>query len=558
MGIDPITLEVVRNALQSIADEMTGALVRTAYSTNIKDRRDCSCGIYTPQGEVVAQTELGTPLHMGSMPDVVKAVLRRFPSEQLGPGDAVAMNTPFPTGPGHLNDVAVVSPVYADGQVVAMVANQAHHVDVGGYAPGSMPFGVTEIYQEGLQIPPVKIIKNRAVDEELMAIIVQNVRTKTEGRGDLLAQVAANNVGIKRLQELAHKYGASTLGLYLKEILDYAERRMLAGIGRMPRGTFRFEDYIEGDSITEDPIRIQVAVEIGEGSVRVDFTGSSPQVRGPLNTRSPQVAACVYFALKCIVDPELPVNAGTHRPIHVVVPEGSLLQATFPAAVCNANIITSQRIVDVLLGALAQAVPERVVAACSGTMNLLNIGGIHPANGQYYNHAETYAGGQGASHRQDGMDGVHNHMTNTRNAPIEVIESTYPLMVRCYGLVPDSEGPGQYRGGTGVMRHFVILGRDVKLTVSSDRAKIAPWGLFGGGHASPSRCVRITAQGETIPLGSKVTTSLDQGDQLITVTPGGGGWGSPKDRDPKKVAWDVREGLVSPQRAREVYGVEVQ
>ena len=554
--IDPITLEVIRNALYSVSDEMSAALIRTAYSTNIKDRRDCSCAIYLTSGEVVAQSEIGTPLHLGVMPAVVQTVLRRFPPEAMDPGDDIIMNEPYPAGPGHLNDVTLVSPVFYQGRPVALVANQAHHVDVGGYAPGSMPFGVTETFQEGLQIPPVKIVKKDVIDEEIASLISDNVRTKTEFRGDLLAQVASNNVGERRFLELVAKYGQETALLYLREIMNYSERRMREGIRRIPDGAYGFEDFMEGDSITDDLIRIKVRVEVKGDEVTADFTGSSAQVQGPLNCRKASTAACVYYVLKCIVDPGIPPNSGAYRPIHVIAPEGSILDSQYPHSTVHSNIITTQRIVDALLGAFLEAVPERVMAAHHGTQNLLNIGGTNPRTKRLYNYIETYGGGQGAFHNQDGMDGVHSHMTNTRNAPVEVIEATYPLRVERYGLVADSEGPGKFRGGMGMQREFTFLAPESTITVSSDRNKIHPWGVFGGREAANAKCL-LFQDGREVGLPSKITRKVKGGERFRTVTSGGGGWGNPFERDPEKVRWDVLEGLVSLERARSEYGVAI-
>ena len=552
--IDPITLEVMRNRLYSIADEMTAALVRTGYSTNIKDRRDCSCAIYDVSGDVVAQSELNTPVHLGTMHPTVRTVLDKFPLETLAPGDAVVLNTPYPAGPGHLNDVAMVCPVFYKDRVVALVANQAHHVDMGGYAPGSMPFGVTEIYQEGLQIPPLRLRREGVLDAGLLDLILENVRTKFEVRGDLMAQIAANNVGQMRLCQLIEKYGLETCQMYLQAMMDYSERRLREGLRQLPDGRYEFEDFLEGDSITDDLIRIHVAVVVSDGEVTVDFQGTAPQVAGPLNCRWPSVAACVFFVIKALIDPELPPNAGAYRPIHVLIPDGSLLSATYPAAVCNANILTAQRLVDVLYGAFLQAIPERVTAASSGTMNLLNIGGLED-NGRYFNYVETYAGGQGAAQHMDGMDAVQNGMTNTRNAPIEVVESTYPLMVEEYALVPDSEGAGRYRGGVGITRCFRILGRQAKITLSTDRMRIGPWGVAGGLSARGASCAVHRPDGEIVHFASKVTRFVQHGDRLRVITPGGGGWGNPLERDPQAVRWDVIEGLVSLERARIQYGV---
>lgn len=348
--IDPITLEVIRNGIYSICDEMLAALIRTAYSTNIKDRRDCSCAIYLIDGKVVAQSEIGTPLHLGVMPAVVQTVLKRFPPAALHPGDDIIINEPYPAGPGHLNDITLVSPVFYGGKPVALVANQAHHVDVGGYAPGSMPFGVTEIFQEGLQIPPVKIVKKNTVDDEIVRLISDNVRTKTEFRGDLLAQVASNNVGEKRFVELVAKFGIESLLCYLNAIMDYSERRMRQGIRGIPDGSYGFEDFLEGDSISEDMINIKVKVVVDDDEVTADFTGSAPQVKGPLNCRKASTAACVYYVIKCVVDPGVPPNAGAYRPINVIAPEGSITDSQYPHATVHSNILTTHRIVDALMG----------------------------------------------------------------------------------------------------------------------------------------------------------------------------------------------------------------
>ena len=548
--INPITLEIMRNGLQSIADEMTAALVRTAYSPNNKDRRDCSCALLTKDGDVVAQTELGTPFHLGVMPAAVKVMLDKYPLDKLKPGDIIICNLPYPMGPGHLSDIAVLSPVYYGKEIVALTANQAHHVDVGGYAPGSMPFGVTEIYQEGLQIPPVKLFKKGKIDNELFSLILQNVRTVKETKGDIMAQVAANNVGIKRVKEVFDKYKKNQTLTYMDALLDYAEQSIRSGIKKiLPKGKYSFVDYIEGDGIDEKLIKIEATVEVKDDRVVVDFSGTDKQVRGPMNARISAARACAYYVMKCIIDPDLPVNSGTYRAIEVLAEEGSLVQARFPAAVCNANIITDQRLVDVLLGALLKAVPERVIAACSGEMNLVNLGGINSDTGEYYNYVETYGGGQGAMHNQDGMDGVHTHMTNTRNTPVEVIETTYPFRIDKYGLVPNSEGAGKYRGGLGMTREIVMLDEGTKFTLGADRRKIRPWGVFGGEDASTSDCVIVSKDGKRKRLPSKITTTLKKGDKVILITPGGGGWGKPSERSPEKIARDVQEGFISSKRA---------
>ena len=551
--IDPILIEVIRSALYSVADEMVAALVRTAYSTNIKDRRDCSAAVYTPAGDVVAQSEIATPLHLGVMSAVVDSVLKTLPLDHWQPGDDIMMNTPYPAGPGHLNDITVVSPVFHQGEIVALVANMSHHVDVGGFAPGSMPVGVHEIYQEGLQIPPVKIVKQNVVDEELLSFFLANIRTKSEGRGDLMAQIAGNNVGERRLQELFQRYDAETLTRVMQAIMDYSEQRVRAGIREIPDGVYTFEDFLEFNDAKETLIPIRVSITVAADEITLDFSGTASQVRGSLNCRRPTVEACAYYVIKCLVDPGLPPNSGAHRPIRVIVPEGSLLHARFPASTVHSNIVTTQRIVDVITGALLQAVPERLTAACSGTENMVIIGGLNPRTGHWFNYTETYGGGQGAFHDRDGMSGVHTHMTNTRNAPVEVIEASYPITVERYGLVPNSEGAGKYRGGLGMERR-VTVHADATLTISSDRHRTHPWGVDGGLHAANSRVKIVKESGETIDLPGKITCDIQSGDQLTTVTPGGGGWGDPTERSRQALHRDLRERMVSLERALAVYG----
>ena len=557
--IDPITLEVMRNAFYSIADEMIFALIRASYSTNIKDRRDASCAIYTATGDVVvvAQSEIGTPLHLGTMQSAVRSAMAAYPFDDLGPGDAVAMNMPYPAGPGHLNDLCLISPIFHQGKRIAITANQAHHVDMGGFAPGSMPFGVKEIFQEGLQIPPIRLFRNGEMDPELWALISQNVRPRVEVKGDLLAQYACNVTGARRLSELMDRFTTDVVGTYLDEMIRYSERRMRAALQKIPKGTYTYEDVVEGDGITDDPYTIRVEIEARGDSIRTDFSASDDAALGPINCRWPSVAACVYYVFKAILDPELPPNAGAYRPFEIIVRDGSVLSANYPMAVCNANIITTQRITDVLLGALSHAVPERIQAACSGTMNHLNIGGTNPKSGVLYNYIETYAGGQGAMHDLDGMDAIQNHMTNTRNAPVEAIEAAYPLIVEKYGLLPDSEGPGEYRGGVGITRVLRTQG-DVQLTLSSDRGTVPPWGLFGGDDARPSKCEVIDPDGVVERLPSKVTTTVPADRVIVTETPGGGGWGDARQRDPNAVKKDVIEGVVDIDRARDIYGVSIK
>ncbi|MGQ9646554.1 MAG: hydantoinase B/oxoprolinase family protein [Thermodesulfobacteriota bacterium] len=558
-NVDMVTLQVVMNALHSITDEMNMALIRTAYSTNIKDRRDCSCAIYTSRGEVISQTELGSPVHLGIMPSALNNVFARFRLEEMEEGDHIIVNVPYPTGPGHLNDITMVSPVYVNGKIAFLVANMAHHVDMGGYAPGSMALGLREVFQEGLQIPPVKIVKKGAVDKELMAFIKQNVRTSIEVEGDIHAQMACNNVGRKRLEELAGRYGVDVLHEYIQELFDYSERRIRAGLKAIPKGTYTFEDFIEGTPLTPELIKIKANISVNDDEIFFDFTGTNPQVNDSINSNQACVNTACYYIVKVLVDPGLPPNVGSYRPIRIHAPSGSCINANPPTAIGNSTIITAPKLVDVLLGALVKALPHRAAAASNGVTTLFNIGGYNPRSGQLYNYIETYAGGQGAMHNQDGMDAVQCHMTNTRNAPVEVIESTYPLLVRSYGLVPDSDGPGRFRGGLGMKREIEIQSQKTMLTVSTDRSKLKPWGVFGGLAGGNSACYLEHADGRVEKLAySKMTRPIDEGDAVTIITPGGGGWGDPLTRDPQKVLRDVKEEFISPERAREFYGVIVE
>ena len=551
--VDPITLEVMRNACQSVAEEMGAALIRTALSPNIKDRRDCSTAIYTGDGELVAQAE-HIPLHLGLMVSVVRETLKMYPVDRMEPGDAIITNDPYISG-SHLPDIVMISPVFMEGECVALLANLAHHVDIGGIVPGGMPTISTEIFQEGIRIPPVKLRKRGTVDEEVMSIITNNVRTSYEMRGDFQAQLAANNVGERRIREVISKYGVETTRFYMNAIMDYAERRMVSAIEEIPRGTYAFEDFLEGDGLTEDLLKIRASLAVEEGRIRVDFTGTSPQARGSVNCTRAVTLACVYYGLKSAIGPGLPSSGGTFRPVEVITPEGTLVNPRFPAPVSNANINTSQRITEVILGALAQVIQERVPAASTGSMSIFTVGGVDPRSDGYYSYVETYGGGQGALINEDGMDGVHVHMTNTMNTPTEVIEIAYPLRVERYGLVPDSEGPGRRRGGLGLTREVTTVGHRATISIGTERRNIRPWGLMGGKEGGGSNAWIVDPDGEKRPLPAKTTTQVEAGTRIVLRTAGGGGFGDPLEREPERVARDVLEGFIGEKRAREAYGV---
>ena len=552
---DPVALEVIRNAIKSTAEEMGVTLTRTAYSTNIKDRKDLSCAVYSSDGELIAQAE-HVPLHLGMMPSAVKAALEEV--DTLEPGDSIMHNDPYLSG-SHLPDVMVFTPVFNDGERVGIVGNLAHHVDVGGKAAGSTPPDATEIFQEGLRFPPVKIRKNSKVDQEIVDIFLNNLRTREVSKGDLSAQISSNLRGEQNITELAEKYGNEELTTNMDMILDYSEDRMRDSILEVKDGVGSFTDYIEGDGVVPEStdIPIEVEVEIDDDEIYIDFSGTSEQTEGPLNAVRPLTLSCVYFVTKAVIDPGLPTNDGAYRPVNVHTPEGTVVNANFPAPTGIANAITSQRIVDALLGAFREIVPNKVMTASAGTMNGVTIGGEKPESGEFYSYVETYGGGQGAMHNLDGMDGVHTNMTNTRNAPVEVLENTYPFEIKQYGLVNDSAGAGKHRGGLGIVRE-ILIENDAQVTVGTDRKRHKPWGSYGGGDAEGTNITLTHPDGTTEDLGTKQTLEIEAGSTFLFKTAGGGGWGNPLVRPPEKVLENLEDGYISESAAKEEYGVVIE
>ncbi|WP_010277916.1 hydantoinase B/oxoprolinase family protein [Paenibacillus senegalensis] len=554
--VDAITIEVMKNAFHTIAEEMGVALIKTALSTNIKDRMDCSTAIYTKEGKLVAQAE-HIPLHLGLMPSVVEEVLKLYKPEDLQEGDAILINDPFISG-SHLPDIFMISPVFYEGKLVALAGSIAHHIDVGGMSPGSCSVNTTEIFQEGLRLPGVRIRKGGVMDEEMLRLLVTNSRTGKEMLGDLYAQLAANKIGETRLQELFERLTPEFTEMCMNELMNYSERRMRAAIRRVPDGTYTFEDYLEGDGISHDLIKIAVQVKVEDDQIHVYFEGTSPQVKGPVNSTIGVTSACAYYAVKAMLDPEVPPNDGAYRLVHVHAGKGTVVNAKFPAAVSNANGNTSQRITDAILGALAKVLPEAAPAASSGSMNGINFGGFNSETNQYFSYIETCGGGQGATAGLDGMNGVHTNMTNTRNTPTEVIEQSYPLLVKQYSFVNNGGGYGKNRGGTGIVREVVAEADEIVVTITSERQRIRPWGLLGGKEGAASVCTHIHASGEEIALPPKVTLTMNRGDTVILKTPGGGGYGDPLERDPELVRQDVSDGFLPVEEARSAYGVVLQ
>ena len=519
MNADPIKLEIYKNMLTSVAEEMGVTLQRTAFSPNIKERLDFSCAVFDGTGKMVAQAA-HIPVHLGSMP---LSVLAAIEHTEMAPGDMIALNDPY-RGGTHLPDITLVAPVFSDAKEnkpIFFVANRAHHADVGGMAPGSMPIA-TSVIQEGIRIPPVKLIRGGALDTDLWELILANVRTPEERRGDMEAQLAANRVGERRLQEIIAKYGTPEITYYVQELCAYASRMVQARLQEIPNGRYVYADVLDNDGITDDPIEIQVAIEIENDKAVVDFTGTAPQVRGSVNAIYAITLSAVFYTFRCLAGADVPANAGCLEPIRVIAPEGTVVNAKFPAAVAGGNVETSQRIVDVLLGALAQACPDQIPAASSGTMNNLTIGGYDAARGKDFTYYETIAGGMGARPDRDGINAIHTHMTNTMNTPIEAIETNYPMQVVEYAIRRGTGGAGKFRGGAGVVRALRLL-TEAEVTILSERRTHRPYGLQGGEPGQPG-CNVLISGGEEHRLAGKVSISTREGDVIRIETPGGGGF----------------------------------
>jgi N-methylhydantoinase B len=524
--VDPVELAIFRSAVHSIAEEMGAALRRTALSPNIKERRDYSCAVFDREAQVIAMGD-HMPVHLGSMPMSVEAAVYAI---QFARGDVAVLNDPY-RGGTHLPDITMVLPVFLPGadRPAFYVSTRAHHADVGGAFPGSMG-PAREIFQEGLRIPPVRIVRGGTVDREMLDLILLNVRTPQEREGDLAAQIGACRVGEQRILHLVAKYGEGRLRVLTAELLGYSERLVRAELGRMPAGRFAAEDWLDDDGIEETPRRIAVRLSIDPvaASIEVDFTGSSPQVKGSVNAvRAITLSACFYM-LRCLLERDAPATAGILRPLTLIAPPGRIVDARPPAPVAAGNVETSQRIVDVLLRALAQANPERVPAASAGTMSNLTIGGIDPRNGEPFTYYETSAGGMGARPGLDGISGVQTHMTNSLNTPIEALEYAYPFRVRRYAYRDGSGGRGRFRGGDGLIREIEVLA-PAQVTILADRRKFRPWGLQGGGEGASGRALMFVAEAEQgRELPGKCSLQAKAGDVLRMETPGGGGWGEPE------------------------------
>ena len=549
MAIDLVRFEVLRNALTAITEEMGATLRRAAYSTNIKTRGDFSCAFFDRELRTIAQA-FAQPSHLGSLAHIVPQAIRAYGPDQLEPGDGILVNDPY-LGGVHLNDITLISPVFTDGRIAGYLANIAHHVDVGGGAPGSISVSA-EIYQEGLVIPPVRFVKRGEIDRDLFAMIRSNFRGTREISGDFRAQTAANRLGMHRLQELVERHGAAELEGYQDELLRYTERRTAAEFARFPEGRFRAELLMDGDGVRDEPVRLVATVVVDRGHVVVDLTECDEQRPSPTNATYSQTCSAVVYVLKCLIDHDIPVNDGFYRLVDIRTRPGSVVCARHPAAVAAGWEIAMQ-LCDLLFKALAPALPDHVIAGTKGCVCNVAFGGVNPASGEYFTYYETIAGGYGASRATDGMDAVQAHFQNTENAPIEETEANYPVRIRRYELIEDSEGAGEHRGGLGVRRDYEFPGHAPSFSILSDKARHAPWGLFGGGAARPAKYI-LNPDGEARELPSKITLRLAPGDVVSVQTPGGGGCGPPSARRDDAIALDVAMGKITAARAREAYG----
>jgi N-methylhydantoinase B len=543
MKVDPVKLEIFKSLYSSVAEEMGVSLRRSAFSPNIKERRDYSCAVFNRDGVLIAQGD-HMPVHLGSMPMSVRAALETV---KLGPGDIVVLNDPY-AGGTHLPDVTMVAGVFGNKRQKAegrrqlltstglptdrplyYVANRAHHADIGGATPGSMG-RADEIYQEGLRIPPVRLMIDGSVNDDVMRLISANVRIPEEREGDLTAQLGAIATGQQRLLEIVERYGFKEADRYASHLIDYTAQMMRQVIRALPDGVYEAVDFLDDDGYSDEPVRISVRIEIKGDRADVDFTGSAPQVRGPVNAVEAITVSAVYYVFRCLIPMKVPASWGILQPISVTAPLGTVVNARPPAAVAGGNVETSQRIVDAVLLALSKT-GANVPAASQGTMNNLTIGGTDRRTDKQFAYYETVAGGLGARPGLDGIDGIHTHMTNSLNTPAEAMEYAYPMRVRRYAIRRESGGAGQFRGGDGVVREVELL-TDAQVTILSDRRKIQPYGLNGGEPGAPGRTILITEEGERV-LAGKDSVHAKAGDRIRIETPGGGGYGDSQKRNRK-------------------------
>ncbi len=542
---DPITIEILANALASVTDEAFIALMKAAYSTNIKERHDHSTAIMDPRGRLVVQADQSLPIHLASMTGLMGRLLERHAPDTMRPGDIFVANDPHVAGGTHLPDINMAMPVFADGRLLAFVCNIAHHADVGGMAPGSMAGGMSEIYQEGLRIPVVRLFHAGELDRDLFDLMLLNVRLPRERRGDWFAQVAACRTGGRRLAEIVERHGAALVSAVFDEILSRSNARMRERIAAVPDGEYTFEDVMDDDGLGATDIPIRLRVHVAGERIRFDFTGSAPQVQGNINLTTNATQSAICYTLKSLLDPDIPNNHGVLEAFEFVTEPGTLLDCRFPAPVA-ARAHTCQRVVDVIVGALADALPKQAVGAANGANTTAVFSGRDPRTGEDYLYLETLGGGFGGRATRDGTDGVQVHITNTSNLPVEAIEMEYPLRVERYGFVEDSGGAGRHRGGLGLRRVITPVDHDCTFNGAGERFRHRPWGVFGGAPGASGRFVHVDGDGRERTLDNKPSgVKVRSGEQVIVETPGAGGYGPPAERERDAVDADRRSGKFS-------------
>jgi len=553
-ALDPITLEILFNLLRSVTDESFIALMKSSYSTNIKERHDHSTAICDPEGRLVVQAEHSLPIHLASMTGLMRSLLAKFKREDIHEGDIFVANDPHVAGGTHLPDVNLAMPVFVGGRLLGFVCNIAHHADMGGMVPGSMAGGMSEIYQEGLRIPVVRLFRKGELQQDLFDLVLLNVRLPEERRGDYFAQIAACRLGERRLKEIAERYPVDVLHGAFGEIIGRTETRMRQAIASIPDGTYSFEDVMDGDGMGTLDIPIKLTITVAGDRMRFDFTGTAKQVQGNINGTYNVTEAAVCYTMKALLDPEVPNNQGVLDIFDIVTEPGTLIDCAFPSPVA-ARAHTSQRIIDVIIGALAPAMPKLAVAAANGANTTAVFSGTDPRTGHGYLYLETMGGGFGARADFDGKDGVQVHITNTSNLPIEVIETEYPLRIESYGLVPDSGGPGTYRGGLGLSRVIRPVDHTCIFNGAGERFRHEPWGVFGGGNGMPGRFLLLDAEGNPQRLNDKPNGVTVRPEESVRVeTPGAGGYGPPDKRSAALREEDRRSGKFSDAYLARHYG----
>ncbi|MBI4317720.1 MAG: hydantoinase B/oxoprolinase family protein [Chloroflexi bacterium] len=537
---DAIALEVFLNALATLCEEVGISLMRSAFSTNIKERKDFSCALFSRDLDLVARAE-HLPAHLGALPRIVRNAVGAIEEKMLDDGDVLLFNAPF-LGGTHLPDLTTIAPIYAQGELLAYFAILAHHVDVGGSTPGSLSPLAREIYQEGIVIPPIKLVEKGKLNSAILSLILANVRSAPERRWDIMAQMGALALAKEKVLAMAAKHGSVGFLQGLVDIESYARRRMAQQIARLPRGSYAAEDFLEAAD-AKTLVLIRVKITIGGGGITFDFTGSAPQQDSALNGVASHTLSAVYYVVRAVTDPDIPFTSSSMADVHVVAPPGSVVNAQYPAAV-GGGWNVSMRVVDVCLKALAPAMPDAVIAACNGAITEVSFGGIDPYRGAGYTYYESVAGGYGARPTLDGIDGCHAHVTNTRNPSVEDLEMHLPIQILRYELRPGSGGAGRFRGGMGIRRDYRLLGHSATFSVISERQHVRPYGLFGGEDGGPSSFFITTSQGEMIPLDCKFSRIVPP-DSVVTIcTPGAGGYGDPSTRDPERVQADREDGKV--------------